>query len=90
MQLIILRNSGKPELRCNPSHLLELFTKKMDARVISAFTRVFRRAMPGHDVSENHSGPAYFPAVAGNIDLTIFIFEMSTVASMCRKTAASR
>jgi len=24
----------------------------MDARVISAFTRVFRRAMPGHDKSE--------------------------------------
>jgi hypothetical protein len=23
--------------------------KKMDARVISAFTRVFRRALPGHD-----------------------------------------
>jgi hypothetical protein len=25
------------------------FSKKMDARVISAFTRVFRRALPGHD-----------------------------------------
>jgi hypothetical protein len=24
--------------------------KKMDARVISALTRVFRRALPGHDV----------------------------------------
>jgi len=24
----------------------------MDARVTSAFTRVFRRAMPGHDKSE--------------------------------------
>jgi hypothetical protein len=40
--------------------------------------------------SAYHSGPAYFPAVAGNIDLTIFIFEMSTVASMCKKMAASR
>jgi hypothetical protein len=26
-----------------------LLRKKMDARVISAFTRVFRRAMPAHD-----------------------------------------
>jgi len=24
----------------------------VDARIISAFTRVFRRAMPGHDKSE--------------------------------------
>ena len=30
------------------------------------------------------------PAVSGNIDLTILNFEMSTVASMCRKMAASR
>jgi hypothetical protein len=37
-----------------------------------------------------YSGPAYFPAVWGNIDLTIFIREMSVVASMCRKIAASR
>src|SRR5207244_12567675 len=36
-----------------------------------------------------HSGPAYVPAVAGNIDLTILSFEMSTVASMCQKIAAS-
>ena len=36
------------------------------------------------------SGPAYFPAVAGNIDLMILNFEMSAVASMCRKIAASR
>src|SRR5262249_39777049 len=38
----------------------------------------------------DHSGPAYVPAVAGNIALTILSFEMSTVASMCRKMAASR
>src|SRR6266436_1193503 len=37
-----------------------------------------------------HSGPAYAPAVAGNIDLTILSFEMSTVASMCRNIVASR
>src|SRR5215467_7415015 len=37
-----------------------------------------------------HSGPAYLPALCGNIDLTIFILEISTVASMCRKIAASR
>src|SRR5262249_57907534 len=37
-----------------------------------------------------YSGPAYLPAVSGNIDLTIFIFEMSAVASMCKKMAASR
>src|SRR5262245_33946621 len=34
-----------------------------------------------------HSGPAYLPAVAGNIDLTILNFEMSTVASICKKIA---
>jgi hypothetical protein len=28
----------------------------MDARVISAFTRVFRRAMPGHDESGAAAG----------------------------------
>src|SRR5947209_5649257 len=27
----------------------ELFAKRMDCRVISAFTRVFQRAMPGND-----------------------------------------
>src|SRR4029453_7137163 len=48
------------------------------------------RGKPAHDVPEDHSGPAYLPAVAGNIDLTILNFEMSTVASMCRKMAASR
>ena len=32
-----------------------------------------------------HSGPAYFPAVCGNMFLTILNFEMSTVASMCMK-----
>jgi hypothetical protein len=37
-----------------------------------------------------YSGPAYLPAVCGNSDFTIFIFEMSTVASMCRNIAASR
>src|SRR5262249_61494389 len=38
----------------------------------------------------HHSGPAYLPAVAGNIDLTILNFEISTVASICKKIAASR
>src|SRR5262245_58231960 len=42
-----LRNSGKPEFRCHPR--LALREKDVDARVISAFTRVFRRAMPAHD-----------------------------------------
>jgi len=40
----MLRNSGKPELRCNPS-----LRKKMDARAISAFTRVFDALLPGND-----------------------------------------
>jgi ethanolamine ammonia-lyase small subunit len=34
----------------------------MDARVVSAFTRVFRRAMPGHDessMSSDHQPPAH-------------------------------
>jgi hypothetical protein len=30
-------------------HKERLRAKKMDCRVISAFTRVFRRAMPGND-----------------------------------------
>ncbi len=32
----------------------------------------------------DHSGPAYAPAVSGNIALTILKAEMSAVASMCR------
>jgi hypothetical protein len=37
-------------LRCNPSFFLKAFlAKKMDARVISAFTRVFDALLPGHD-----------------------------------------
>jgi hypothetical protein len=30
----------------------EILRRKMDCRVISAFTRVFRRAMPGNDDGE--------------------------------------
>jgi hypothetical protein len=37
-----------------------------------------------------YSGPAYLPALCGNIDFTILKREMSTVASMWRKIAASR
>src|SRR3972149_4591466 len=37
-----------------------------------------------------HSGPAYLPAVCGNMDLMILNFEISTVASMCRNMTASR
>jgi hypothetical protein len=37
-------NSGKPEF--GAIHL----AKKMDARVISAFTRVFDALLPAHDV----------------------------------------
>ena len=36
----------------DPSILFDEALFLMDARVISAFTRVFRRAMPGHDKSE--------------------------------------
>jgi hypothetical protein len=45
----MMRNSGKPELRRNPSAFAKVFTKKMDARVISAFTRVFDALPPAHD-----------------------------------------
>ena len=38
----------------------------------------------------SYSGPAYFPAVCGNIAFTIFSRETSTVPSICRKIAASR
>src|SRR5262249_25168269 len=38
----------------------ELFSKRMDCRGISAFTRVFRRAMPGNDAAERD--PAHQPA----------------------------
>src|SRR5262249_30357436 len=47
------------------------------------------RIVPGRWLAHG-SGPAYLPAVCGNIDLTIFMREMSVVASMCRKIAASR
>ena len=36
-------------------HVLILLEKDVDARDISAFTRVFRRAMRGHDVGESDS-----------------------------------
>ena len=50
MPRIILRNSGKPELRCNPSIFVKSYSPKtMDARVISAFTRVFDALLPAHD-----------------------------------------
>ena len=41
-------------------------------------------------VPAQSSRPAYLPAVCGNSDLMILNLEMSTVASMCRKIAASR
>src|SRR5215468_6310796 len=40
-----MRNSGKPELRCNPA----FFHKEMDARSTSASTRVCDALAPGHD-----------------------------------------
>jgi len=37
----MMRNSGKPEFRCNPSNLRKNFlAKKMDARVKPAHDRV--------------------------------------------------
>src|SRR6266566_4486104 len=45
----ILRNSGLPEFRA--IHPLDEAFFLMDARVVSAFTRVLRRAMPAHDES---------------------------------------
>jgi hypothetical protein len=47
-------------------------------------------ASPKTGREESALRPAYFPAVCGNIDFTIFSREMSVVASMCRKIAASR
>jgi hypothetical protein len=46
-----MQNSGKPEFCRHPSKRSTSF-EKMDCRVISAFTRVFRRAMPGNDGGE--------------------------------------
>src|SRR5262245_12041470 len=43
-----MQNSGKPEFCRHPSGK-SASSKRMDCRVISAFTRVFRRAMPGND-----------------------------------------
>src|SRR5262249_16408889 len=41
---------GQARVPMQSSHLRKNFlAKKMDARVVSAFTRVFRRAMPAHD-----------------------------------------
>jgi hypothetical protein len=42
-----MRNSGKPELRA--IHIFAFRAEDVDARDVSTFTRVFRRAMPGHD-----------------------------------------
>ena len=41
--------------------------------------------LPLRACGDAHSGPAYFPAVCGNMFLMILNFEMSTVASMCMK-----
>jgi hypothetical protein len=41
-------------------------------------------------ITRAHSGPAYIPAVSGNRDFAILKSDTSTVASMCRYTAASR
>src|SRR6266487_5966131 len=43
-----MQNSGRPEFCWHPSKR-SASLKKMDCRVVSAFTRVFRRAMPGND-----------------------------------------
>src|SRR5215468_12555365 len=43
-----MQNSGKPEFYRHPSRK-SASLKRMDCRVISAFARVFRRAMPGND-----------------------------------------
>src|SRR5262249_59805280 len=60
----------------------------------AALTMGFASLNPSYNSRPEHqtvySGPAYFPAVSGNIDLTILNREMSTVASMCRNTTASR
>jgi hypothetical protein len=45
----MLHNLGKPELRRNPSFLQKSLAKKVDARVKSAFTRVFDALLPAHD-----------------------------------------
>src|SRR5262249_166016 len=47
-------------------------------------------ASPAMTIARYASGPAYLPAVCGNIALTILNFETSTVPSMCGKIAASR
>src|SRR5262245_53078008 len=44
-------NSGKPEFGWSI-----IFAKKMDGRGISAFTRVFWRAMPGYDGARMFAG----------------------------------
>ena len=33
MRLAVMRNSGRPEFRCNPSSLQKRLAKKMDPRV---------------------------------------------------------
>jgi hypothetical protein len=79
LRRVILRNSGKPELRCNPSASKEsLFS--MDARVISAFTRVHSPSktgvnalndalLPAHDGSRAAPCPSCFetPRIAAKL-----------------------
>jgi len=58
----MMRNSGKPEFRCNPSNLRKNFlAKKMDARVKPAHDR-WRACYAGAD--------ARHPEITTNIVLT--------------------
>ena len=48
--------SSLPGLTRQSIHLCKkLFAKKMDARVTSAFTRVFDALLPAHDLLDKHS-----------------------------------
>src|SRR5262249_32838417 len=69
-------NSGKPEFGWSI-----FFARRMDGRVISAFTRVFRRAMPGHDEMAHHVWGKFFDYILTTLLTTYRAYASPSAAS---------
>jgi len=63
--------------------LAKSFAKEMDGRGISAFTRVFRRAMPGHDGARGTTSSAVGGASCWKIFLTTPNYAIDYVSCLC-------
>src|SRR5262249_7829037 len=79
-----IRRHRRPSLGAERRAYPHRFETREPAQLRRA-PRRHRRSVLTYD-----SGPAYLPAVAGKSNFTILNLEMSTVASMCMKMAASR